>query len=333
MPVIVEFYRLFVYIISMETKELTDREATLQGNYDSAWKEVIELHLEDFLEFFFPKVHREIDFSKGYESLNQELRGITPESKAGKRLADVLVKVHLKGKNKTACIVIFIHIEIQGSRETGFEKRVFIYFYRIFDLKIARDAEIISLVILTDEDENYRPDEFVIDRMGFKLKMKVPMVKIIDYQNKTKLIKKLEKSKSPMAMVVKAQLKSFEARKGDNKAKAFIKRELVYQLFRSGHKKGVIGTLLKFLDYIFTLPEELEKQLKQEIVILEEDSKMAYVTSWERMAKKGGKKEGLLEAALKFIKHGVGLDIIAKSTGLSKSELEKLAQSAQATVQ
>ncbi|MCP4148423.1 MAG: hypothetical protein GY757_11790, partial [bacterium] len=147
----------------MENHELADNEEAKKGNYDSAWKEVIELHLEDFLKFFFPKVFREIDFSKGYESLSQELRGITPESKAGKRLADVLVKVHLKGKKKTACIVIFIHIEIQGSRETGFERRVFIYFYRIFDLKIARDATIISLLILTDEDENYRPEKFVID--------------------------------------------------------------------------------------------------------------------------------------------------------------------------
>ncbi|MCP4149746.1 MAG: cytosolic protein [bacterium] len=332
----------------MENQELTDKEETKQGNYDSAWKEVIELHLEDFLKFFFPKVHREIDFSKGYESLNQELRSITPKSKTGKRLADVLVKVHLKGKKKTACIVIFIHIEIQGSRETGFERRVFIYFYRIFDLKIARDAEIISLMILTDEDKNYRPDKFVIDRMGFNLRMKVPMVKIIDYKNKPGLKTKLEKSKSPMALVVKAQLKSIEAKKKDNNAKAFIKRELVYQLFRSGYKKEVIGTLLKFLDYIFSLPEELEEQLKQEIIILEEENKMAYVTSWERIARKEGKKdgieegkkegkkegrkEGLLEAALEFIKNGVGLDIIARSTGLSMAKLEELAQNAEITV-
>ncbi|MCP4154228.1 MAG: hypothetical protein GY757_41265 [bacterium] len=154
----------------------------------------------------------------------------------------------------------------------------------------------------------------------------------------------MEKSKSPMAMVVKAQLKSFKAKKGDNNEKASIKRELIYQLFRGGYKKEVIGSLLKFLDYIFSLPEELEKQLKQEIIILEEESKMAYVTSWERIArkegiedgrkegKKEGKKEGILETALEFIKNGVGLDIIARSTGLSRSKLEELAQSAQVTV-
>ncbi|MCP4146399.1 MAG: ISNCY family transposase, partial [bacterium] len=52
---------------------------------------------------------------------------------------------------------------------------------------------------------------------------------------------------------------------------------------------------------------------------------MAYVTSWERIARKEGiedgrkegKKEGILETALEFIKNGVGLDIIARSTGLS----------------
>ena len=56
------------------------------------------------------------------------------------------------------------------------------------------------------------------------------------------------------------------------------------------YEKKAIGTLLKFLDYIFSLPEELERQLKQEIIILEEESKMAYVTSWEKIARKDGIK-------------------------------------------
>ncbi|MCP4156459.1 MAG: transposase [bacterium] len=63
---------------------------------------------------------------------------------------------------------------------------------------------------------------------------------------------------------------------------------------------------------------------------------MAYVTSWERMAKREGieegVKEGILKTALEFIKNGVGLDIIARSTGLSKAKLEEMAQSAQVTV-
>ena len=37
-------------------------------DYDSAWKDVIEELFEPFMEFFFPEAHRDIDFSKGFDS-------------------------------------------------------------------------------------------------------------------------------------------------------------------------------------------------------------------------------------------------------------------------
>jgi len=42
---------------------------------------------------FFPHIAREIDWSRGYELLDKELRQITRESEVGFRLADQLVKV------------------------------------------------------------------------------------------------------------------------------------------------------------------------------------------------------------------------------------------------
>ncbi|MGH7455984.1 MAG: hypothetical protein ACRENG_31815, partial [bacterium] len=62
---------------------------------DSPWKEALEELFEDFLEKFFPHIHKEIDFSKGYEFLEQELKEITKHSKTGKRHSDKLVKVYL----------------------------------------------------------------------------------------------------------------------------------------------------------------------------------------------------------------------------------------------
>lgn len=63
---------------------------------------------------------------------------------------------------------------------------------------------------------------------------------------------------------------------------------------------------------------------------------MAYVTSWERIAKKEGKregkregkKEGKLEAAIEFLKNGVDIDLVVKSTGFSREEIERLAATA-----
>jgi len=57
---------------------------------------------------------------------------------------------------------------------------------------------------------------------------------------------------------------------------------------------------------------------------------MAYVTSWERIAKKDGIKEGRkeekLDTARRLIKRGVDMDIIAEATGFPKKEIEKLAE-------
>jgi flagellar biosynthesis/type III secretory pathway protein FliH len=52
------------------------------------------------------------------------------------------------------------------------------------------------------------------------------------------------------------------------------------------------------------LPEELEQQLWQEIEILEENEKMQYVTSVERMGIAKGRQEGLQEGQQKGLLEG-----------------------------
>ncbi len=51
------------------------------------------------MQFFFPEVYTEIDFTSGFKSLNPELRG--EEVAKGLRVADLLFEVTLKdGKVK-----------------------------------------------------------------------------------------------------------------------------------------------------------------------------------------------------------------------------------------
>lgn len=317
----------------MKTNKHGKSENPRQPEYDSAWKDIIEEHLEPFLDFFFSDIHKDIDFSRNPEILSKELRKIIPGSKTGKRYADILIKVYLKdGTPKYLCL--FIHVEVQGNRETHFMVRMFIYHYRIFDKYKDQGAQIISLAILTDEEENYRPDEYCSEGWGFSLRMKVPIVKILDYKNKKELREKLENSTNPMSMIVKAQLKSFEARKGDNKKKYNIKFELIRQLLKHGYDGKYIRSLFNFIDLIFRLPEGLEKKLSEEISKIEEEQKMAYVTSWERIAKKEGKREGIREGkregiretAQRMIKKGIDKDTIIEVTGFSREELETLSR-------
>jgi predicted transposase/invertase (TIGR01784 family) len=298
------------------------------SDYDSAWKDVIEILFEAFLEFFFPHIHRDVDFSKGIEILSSELRKITPAGKVGKRFADVLVKVYLKDGSQK-CFCVFIHVEVQGTKETDFMLRMFIYYYRTFDKYRKEGTEVISLAILTDEDENWRPDEHVSGRWGFDLRMKIPVVKLIDYKNNKELREKAESSINPMAMVVKAQLKNYELKRADDKKKSTVKWELIRQCYEKGYTRRQIKALLKFIDWIIQLPEGLNKQLSEKITKLEEDYKMPYVTSWERIAEergvKIGEEKGKVETARKLIQRGIDIEIIAEATGFSKEEIEKFA--------
>jgi hypothetical protein len=42
-------------------------------DYDSPWKEAMEHYFEAFIGFFFPEIHKDTDWTRGYEFLDKEL--------------------------------------------------------------------------------------------------------------------------------------------------------------------------------------------------------------------------------------------------------------------
>ncbi|HLP58565.1 MAG TPA: hypothetical protein VK186_07045 [Candidatus Deferrimicrobium sp.] len=316
----------------MTITKLTQSEIRTTPDYDSAWKEVIEVHFEQFLEFFFPRIHKDIDFSRDFEILSKELRRIIPKGQVGDREVDVLMKAYLKrGKPKFFCVLI--HVEVQGARQESLMDRIFVYFYRIFEKFRKKGMEVITLAILTDGNENYRPNKYHFSRWGFVHTLIIPIVKIIDYKNQKEFSEKLEISTNPFALAVKVQLRSMEVTNGEVDKKFNIKRELIREYYKHGYDKKYIRSLLTFIDLIFPLPDDLEKIVSEDIAKFEEEKEMNHVLSWERIAKKDGKIEGKIEAlhdvAVELLKNGINIDIIAKSTKLSKKEIEELAATAQ----
>ena len=209
-----------------QLKETKSGSKIKRRNYDSAWKEVIEKLFQNFLEFFFPDFHEAIDFDKQFEFLNTGMRPVVTFSKRGDRASDVLVKVHLKnGTRRYICI--FIHIEVQGRPAENFMEKMYIYNYRTFDKRIEPNVPVVSAAILTDEDPNYRPDEYAVKFGRFELRMKIPIAKIIDYKIHPELNEYLNTTSNPMSLVVKAQLKSLEANKADDNTKFSAAKELI----------------------------------------------------------------------------------------------------------
>ncbi|MCA2660379.1 MAG: Rpn family recombination-promoting nuclease/putative transposase, partial [Microcystis sp. M049S2] len=169
------------------------------ANYDEPWKEALSEYFEAFLYFFFPEVHQLIDWTKIPESLEKELKRITASSKTKKRFADKLYKVWLlRGEE----VWILIHIEIQSQYEENFPQRMYIYNYRAFDLY---QKPVISLAILGDERVNWRPDSYNYTIAGCEVSLKIPTVKLLDYEENWS---ELEASSNPFAIIVMAHLKT-----------------------------------------------------------------------------------------------------------------------------
>ena len=42
-------------------------------DYDSPWKEILDSYFPAFMAFFFPEAHADIDWTRGYESLDTDL--------------------------------------------------------------------------------------------------------------------------------------------------------------------------------------------------------------------------------------------------------------------
>jgi hypothetical protein len=274
------------------------------NDFDSPWKEALEVYFEAFMRFCFPRIHAEIDWKKKYEFLDKELEKIVRDSEIGRRYADKLVKVHLRNGRETW---LLIHIEVQGYPDAAFEKRMFVYYYRIFD---RYDVEVVSLAVLTDDAPSRRPFEYRRERWGCEILFRFPTVKILDFGSNWG---KLEKDPNPFAVVVMAHLKARSEKQGP--ARKEWKLRLVRLLIERGYDKKDILELFRFIDWLITLPEDLEIAFRFDVLQLMEEKKMPYVTSIERLARKEGRKEGRKEMLLDLIEgrfHEMPEDILFK---------------------
>ncbi len=252
---------------------------------DSFWKEILEKFFKEFLQFFFPKIHRDIDFRKGYQFLDKEFQQISRGSKSKKRIVDKLVQVFLKNGNEKW---LLIHIEIQGQNDPDFAHRMFVYYYRIFD-KYKKD--VLSLALLTDKNPTYRPAVYLKEfaNWDFSVRFKFPLVKIIDYINYEF---EKEYQKNVFAIVAHAFLKTLET-EGDDQNRFRWKRQFVLRLYDFGLDQETIYKLYQFIEWIMVIPEPLEEKLYLEIKKIKGQNKMGYITYVERKALNLGIQKGL----------------------------------------
>lgn len=253
---------------------------TATTELDNPWNDVVELHFEQFMLFFFPDIHKRIDFSRNYEFVDEEVKGA--EKKLP--LANKLVKVWLNnGKN----VRLYFHLELQEQKDEEFAKRLFICNYNLYD---KYGSNVVSLALLGDDQADWRLKSYSYGLGGFTMFCRFPVVKLLDYEWDF-----LESSDNPFSIVVQAHLKALETSRSQQKRLRW-KKELFKALCEAGYssKKDFLE-FFRFLDWAMALPDGLGQQFYNFIIQYEEDNNLSYITDIERLGLEKGRKEGRKE--------------------------------------
>jgi len=92
--------------------------------FDSPWKEVLEVYLRPTLEFCFPHVAKAIDWNAQIEFLDKELQEVVRDAALGELRVDKLIKVKLLNGEEEW---ILVHIEVQHQLDVRMAQRVYDY--------------------------------------------------------------------------------------------------------------------------------------------------------------------------------------------------------------
>jgi hypothetical protein len=283
-------------------------------NYDTPWKIAVEQHFRAFIAFYFPKVHDQIDWTFQYEFMDKELQAIAKDALVGTRHVDKLVKVrHVSGKEEW----LYIHLEIQMSRQTNFAKRMFVYNYRIFD---RYDQPVVSIAVLGDEDHKWLPTQFGYSAMGCGMSFHFPVVKLAHYAAEEA---DLESNPNPFALLTLAYLKN-RATRTNMPVRYEVKCKLVRLLHAHHWDEALIRQFFLVIDWMMALPPELEAQLSNFIAELEEEQKMEYVSSIERVRLEQKLHEGIDLGKQESSSELLGRLLTLRFGSLSKLALERV---------
>ncbi len=174
-------------------------------------------------------------------------------------------------------VYILIHIEIQSQYDSDFARRMYVYSYRIFD---RYNRDVVSLAILGDAEQNWRPNSYHTDRWGCRVGIEFPIVKLLDYATRTQ---ELAQSLNPFARVVCAHLQT-QATVGNAEERLSRKLQLVQGMQGLGYSEDTILELYRFIDLMMTLPPELDRAFDAEIRRFGAENAMPYLTTIERFA-------------------------------------------------
>jgi hypothetical protein len=157
---------------------------------------------------------------------------------------------------------------------------------------------VVSLAVLGDASPTWRPTRYEQNLWGCRVGIEFPVVKLRDYAARWDA---LEASDNPFATAVMAHLQARATRRNPEDRLQW-KLRLIRRLYERGYARQDVLELFRFIDWVLPLPTDLEARLQAELVQLERERQMPYITSIERMGIEKGLQQGIQQGEVIVLK-------------------------------
>lgn len=235
------------------------------------------------MDFYFPEFSAHIDWTQRPIFRDKELPGFGIGAAPDVMVADMLVEIGLlDGRQRR----MLLHIEIQAQRDTALGRRVHDYNYRIGK---AYGRQVTSLVLLADDNLNWRPDFFRQPMRGSARTFTFTTAKLLDYAAD---LDALAASHNPIAWVTLAHVLTQQAQHDPDTLYA-AKLHVTRLLFQHRWKPRRIMVLFDVVNWMMVLPEAYQRRYWRAVLRLRKEHEMKLLNPLEQMFLDDGVKIGL----------------------------------------
>ncbi|MBS7351112.1 MAG: hypothetical protein KIG95_13355, partial [Comamonas sp.] len=140
-----------------------------------------------------------------------------------------------------------------------------------YRLRDRYQVDVVSLAVLADTRESFRPSSFAYQRWGCAVSFTFPVSKLIDWEKRWG---ELEASENVFALVVRAQIHAKRIKDGASRQQ--VKIGLVRLLYERGYSREQVVELFNIIDWMIQLPEGLARGFSETVYAIEEEKKVAY---------------------------------------------------------
>ncbi|WP_162251397.1 DUF4351 domain-containing protein [Massilia sp. Root418] len=267
----------------------------MADNYDTPWKNTVRAYFPEFMAFYFPAAHADINWTQPIEFLDQELAQLATDAVIGPRRVDNLVRVSTLSSPEQA---VLVHVEVQNWPGRNFAERIFIYNYRIYD---RHRGPVASMAVTADSGLRSPPNRFGYEAFGCSLWLDFAVVSLARYARD---LDHLLQSNNPFAFLTAAHVLALRTRlKHDDRYAA--KLHLIEQLYERNWDSGRTMDFARAIGWMMRLPAEMETSLWQEIEQKRKEHAVEYLLPFEREALEKGLQKGLLEGLEKGLEKGI----------------------------